>query len=173
MTPEDDIIYEQRTPLYGGFSENDLVEQPAIDLFKSLGWQSVNLYGEFNKGKSPEGRESKRDAILPNRLKAALKKLNPGLPDAARDEAYHTLARERNAIEPIRANAELHDFIRDGVKVKMRGRGGVLQDETIRVVDTLGRPFMRLGIEKMVTFDPAGFIDKNTQCFAGAVQTSP
>src|SRR3712207_3706936 len=29
-----DILYRQETPLYGGFSESDLVEQPAIELFR-------------------------------------------------------------------------------------------------------------------------------------------
>ncbi len=32
-----DIISEQRTPFYGGLSENDLVERPASDLFHALG----------------------------------------------------------------------------------------------------------------------------------------
>jgi hypothetical protein len=42
-----DTPYEQRIPLYGGFPENDLIEQPAIDLFGKLGWKTVNLFGEF------------------------------------------------------------------------------------------------------------------------------
>ena len=49
--------------------------------------QTANLLGEF-AGKSPEGRASKRDAILPARLRLALKKLNPGLPGDALDDAY-------------------------------------------------------------------------------------
>ena len=103
MTPEpggpDDFLSEQETPLYGGFSENDLVEQPAIDLFRDLGWQTANLVGEF-AGKSPEGRASKREAILPTRLRLALKKLNPDLPQEALDDAYLALIRERVAIDP-------------------------------------------------------------------------
>lgn len=61
MTAADDpgnIIFEQRTPLYGGFSEADLVEQPAIDLFATLGWQTANLMSEFIGGTSSQGRAS-------------------------------------------------------------------------------------------------------------------
>jgi type I restriction enzyme, R subunit len=135
MTPTDDFVYEQRPPLYGGFSESDLVEQPAIDLFHELGWAKANLFSEFAKGRSNEGRESKREAHLPDRLRAALRKLNPGLPETALDEAFLALMRERSSIDPIRANGEFYDLLRDGVKVKMRGKGGALQDETIRVID--------------------------------------
>lgn len=61
VTAADDpgnIIFEQRTPLYGGFSEADLVEQPAIDLFATLGWQTANLMSEFIGGTSSQGRAS-------------------------------------------------------------------------------------------------------------------
>lgn len=51
-----------------GFSENDLVEQPAIDLFEELGWQTANRYNEtFGRGGS-EGRESRREVLLPRRF---------------------------------------------------------------------------------------------------------
>ena len=58
------LLHEQTLPLYGGFSENDLVEQPAIALFAELGWATGNLFGEFAHSVSAGGRTSKRDAIL-------------------------------------------------------------------------------------------------------------
>ena len=127
MTPEpggpDDCLREQRTPLYGGFSEADLVEQPAIDLFADLGWRPA-ICSANSPAKSPEGRASKRDAILPKRLRRALKKLNPDLPQDALDDASSELTRERVAIDPIRANSEIHELLRDGVKVEVRGPDG-------------------------------------------------
>jgi type I restriction enzyme R subunit len=111
------------------------VEQPAIDLFAQLGWITGNLFGEFAHGMSIEGRASKRDAILPKRLKSTLKRLNPSLPDPALDEAYAALVRDRSAIDPIRANAEVHALARNGVPVEMRGRGGERKTEIARVVD--------------------------------------
>jgi len=139
MPPADDISFEQRALLYGGFSEVALIERPAIDLFRQLGWQTADLFAEFGGrsggSRSPEGRESKRDAVLPNRLRLTLKRLNPGLDAAALDEAYAALARDRGAIDPVRANAELHELLCDGVKVKVRAPDGALFDETVRVID--------------------------------------
>ena len=40
-----------------GFSENELVEQPAIELFVELGWQTANLYHETY---GPDGSEGRR-----------------------------------------------------------------------------------------------------------------
>jgi type I restriction enzyme R subunit len=119
----------------GGFSEADLVEQPAIDLFAALGWQTANLMGEVTGGASSQGRASKRDVILPGRLRLALKRLNPDLPQEALDDAYSELARGRGAIDPIRANAEFHDLLREGVKVDVCGHDGARIKETVRVIN--------------------------------------
>ena len=131
----DENVYEQRIPLYGGFSENDLIEQPAIDLFGRLGWKTINFFGEFKDGKSSEGRESRRDVILPARLTAALKRLNPYVSETALDEAKKLLVSERRHLEPVRANHEIYELLKGGVKIKMRGPDGALRDETVRVID--------------------------------------
>jgi type I restriction enzyme R subunit len=130
-----EVAYEQRIALYGGFSENDLIEQPAIDLFGQLGWKTINLFGEFKEGGSTEGRESRRDVVLPTRLKAALKRLNPHIPDTGLDEAQKLLTTERRDLAPVRANREVYEFLKDGVKVKLRGPDGALRDETVRIID--------------------------------------
>jgi type I restriction enzyme R subunit len=131
-----DFTYQQPTPAYGGFSEAALVEKPAIKLFASLGWQTADLFAEFSgKGGSAEGRASKRDAVLPNRLRLALKRLNPALPQEALDDALSTLTRERGAIDPIRANAEVHDLLRKGVAIAVRGPDGTRKTEIVRIID--------------------------------------
>ncbi|ESX96702.1 type I restriction endonuclease subunit R [Mesorhizobium sp. LNJC403B00] len=139
MSEGGELIYEQKTTSYRGFSEDELIEQPAIDLFKVLGWQTANLYGEFGTPAtprpSPEGRESRRDAFLPNRLRTALSALNPGLQQSALDEAYALLTSERTALEPARANADLYGMLRDGVKVKVRSPDGSLRDEAVRAIN--------------------------------------
>ena len=58
-----DSSYQQHKPHYGGFSEADLVEQPAIELFAKLGWMTGNLFSEFSGAASAEGRSSKRESI--------------------------------------------------------------------------------------------------------------
>ncbi len=59
------------------YSEDALVEQPTIELFKELGWETANCFREFESGRSPLGRESKGDVVLVQRLRTALEKLNP------------------------------------------------------------------------------------------------
>ena len=43
--------------------------------------------------------------------------------------------RDRSAIDPIRANTEIHELVRDGVKVEVRGPEGARITETVRVID--------------------------------------
>lgn len=135
MPGPSDILYDPEEPLYRGFMEGDLVEQPAINLFAELEWQTANLFGEFAAGKSSEGRESKREAFLPIRLKAALAKLNPTLPASAIEDAFAEITRERSSLDPVRANAELHDVLLNGVKVDIREAGNAARLETLRVID--------------------------------------
>ena len=105
------------------FPRTILSSNPPSTCSRSLGWRTANLMGEFAGGESSEGRASKRDAILPKRLRLALKRLNPDLPQEALDDAFSAITRERGAIDPIRANAEIHELLREGVKVEMRGTG--------------------------------------------------
>jgi type I restriction enzyme R subunit len=60
-----------------GYTENALVEQPAIALLVDLGWEPVNAYHEFDHGASTLGRETKTEVILKARLRPALQRLNP------------------------------------------------------------------------------------------------
>ena len=39
-----------------GYTEDALVEQPAIALLAELGWETVNAYHEFDHGASTLGR---------------------------------------------------------------------------------------------------------------------
>jgi hypothetical protein len=42
-----------------GYTEDALVEQPAIALLAELGWETVNAYHEFDHGASTLGRETR------------------------------------------------------------------------------------------------------------------
>ena len=62
------------------YSENALVEQPAIALFEDLGWVSANCFYEKVGGSaSTLGRETTADVILLLKLRSALERLNPAL----------------------------------------------------------------------------------------------
>jgi len=123
------------TPRSGGFSEDEAVETPAIELFGSLGWDHVNLYEEKFGADGSEGRGSMREAVLPNRLWDALQKLNPNLSAEALRDAAAEIARDRSAMLPTDANAEIYRLLKDGVPVQTRGTDGERKTETVRVID--------------------------------------
>jgi type I restriction enzyme, R subunit len=65
------------------YTEDQLVEQPAVGLFAALGWQAVSAMEEtFGAGGTLE-RETKGEVLLVTRLRAALARLNPSLPSEA------------------------------------------------------------------------------------------
>jgi len=119
-----------------GFNEDDLIEQPCIELFGTLGWDTVNAYDEtfVPGGGHPLGREGKREVVLVSRLRPALERLNPELPPQALDLVIDELTRDRSALSPASANREVYDLLKNGVRVKV-----VVNDEEeallARVID--------------------------------------
>ncbi len=70
------------------YSEDQLVEQPAIGLFAELGWQVAGPPPNAGVAGEPHdagllGRETKGEVVLVSRLRAALERLNPALPPEA------------------------------------------------------------------------------------------
>ena len=58
------------------YTEDQLVEQPAIGLFAELGWQTVVAMEEIFGTGGTLGREASGEVILDSRLRAALTRLN-------------------------------------------------------------------------------------------------
>ena len=59
------------------YSEDQLVEQPAIGLFATLGWQTVSAMEETFGAGGTLGRETKGEVVLVERLRAALVQIQP------------------------------------------------------------------------------------------------
>lgn len=119
----------------GGFSEDAAVESPAVELFQSLGWQHANLYEETFGSEGTEGRATMRDPVLPERLWAALRKLNPHLDADALKDAAAEIVRDRSAMLPVDANAEIYGLLKNGVPVQVRGADGERATEIAHVID--------------------------------------
>lgn len=111
------------------------VELPAIELLQTLGWTHANLYTESFGEKGTEGRESEHQVVLIRRLRAALEKLNPKLPNDAYAQAIEQLARDRSKQLAVNANHEVYDLIKDGVKVTVPDEHGGETTETLRIID--------------------------------------
>lgn len=118
-----------------GYTEDELVEQPAIQLFGELGWETGNLYQEWTPGSSTEGRETDHDVILVPRFKVALTKLNPTIPESGLDQAIETLAHDRSKMIPVNANQDVYKLLKDGVKVEVPDERGGNTTETVRLID--------------------------------------
>ncbi|WP_278348331.1 type I restriction endonuclease subunit R [Stutzerimonas kunmingensis] len=117
------------------YSEDALIEQPAIALFESLGWETGNLYAEWTDGSSSEGRLTQQDVVLGSRLRAALSKLNPDLPKEAIDLVVEELARDRSKLLPVNANQEVYRLVKDGVPVSVTDEHGRNTLKVAKVID--------------------------------------
>src|SRR5579864_209308 len=121
------------------YSEDALVEQPAIALFGRLGYETINAFREKPGKGSVLGRETWHEVVLVPRVRAALRKLNPGVAREAIELAIADVTADRSALSPVHANREMYRLLKDGVKVKMRVEGGVggdaELDETVRIID--------------------------------------
>jgi len=117
------------------YSEDALIEQPAIELLHELGWTPTNLYKETFGEHGTQGRKHNREVILTRRLLAKLKEFNPGLPDDAYSQAVEELTRDRSAMIPVNANQEFYRLIKEGVKVPIKNEDGSTTFETLKVID--------------------------------------
>lgn len=117
------------------YSEDTLVEQPAIALFESLGWETGNLYAEWTGSSSSEGRQTQQDVVLEGRLRAALSKLNPDLPSNAINLVVEELARDRSKLLPVNANQEVYRLLKDGVPVSVTDEHGHNALKVAKVID--------------------------------------
>src|SRR6266487_1781381 len=115
-------------------SEARLVEQPAIELFTELGYETVNAYKEID-GVNILGRETTSEVVLVPRLRAALQRLNPALSTEAIKLAIEELTRPRNVLSLVNANREVYRLLKDGVRVRIRAIEGGETVETVRVID--------------------------------------
>lgn len=118
------------------YTEDQLVEQPAIGLFEDLGWETVSAAEETFGAAGTLGRTAKSEAVLTGRLRTALERLNPTLPPEAITSAIDELTRNRSAMSMAAANREVHELLKQGIKVSVpdRERGGQ-KPERVRVID--------------------------------------
>ena len=118
------------------YSENQLVEQPAIALLKEMGWHTQDCSNEFESDiEIRTGREAKSDVVLTDRLRAALERLNPDATEDAIDAAIEELTQSRAVMNPVEANREIYNLLKDGVKVTVTDPN--TQEETVSVIKVI------------------------------------
>ncbi len=118
------------------YSEDQLVEQPAIRLFKELDWDTTSALEEVLGPGGTLDRETKSEVVLISRLRAVLVRLNPALPPEAITSAIDELIRNRSATSLAGANREVSELLREGVKVSVSDREhGGQKTERVRIID--------------------------------------
>jgi type I restriction enzyme R subunit len=110
----------------------DHIEQSALEILKELGYEVL-----FGPDIGPEGtkeRERYQDVVLAARLHEAVGRLNPTLPEPAREEAVRKVIREISP-DAIFDNRQFHLLLVDGVDVEYRRTDGELRTEKARLID--------------------------------------
>lgn len=99
----------------------NIIEQSAIEILQSHGWEYAN-----GKEISPEGlfceRESFSQVILLNRLRSAIAKINPAIPLDAQEAAIQKVLRIASP-ELLHNNEEFHRLLVEKVKIPYQQNG--------------------------------------------------
>jgi type I restriction enzyme R subunit len=118
------------------YTEDQLVEQPAIGLFAELGWQTLSAQDELFGMTGTLQRETKGEAVLISRLRNSLTKLNPTIPSETINAAVDELTRDRSAMSLEAANREIYLLLKEGIPVSIPDREhGGQKPERLRVID--------------------------------------
>lgn len=114
-----------------------MVQQTTAEyLEKELGWNAVYAYNneDFGPG-SLLGRASDREVVLTRPLREKLMALNPGLPDAAYDDAVRQITAIVASQTLAATNREKYAQMCDGVQVTFRNDRGERVRQRLRVLD--------------------------------------
>ena len=119
------------------YTEDALVQQTTADyLEQQLGWESIYAHNAEDFGPNSRlGRASDREVVLTRYLSAALRSLNPGLPDAAYDDAVRQITAIAASQTLVAANREQYDLLRDGVLVTFHNDKGERVRQRLKVFD--------------------------------------
>ena len=109
-----------------------IVEEAALEWLDELDWNVAH-----GPDISPDGAMAERanysEVVLASRLRSALARLNPDLPQSALDDAFRKLIRPAGATLESR-NRAFHRMLIDGVTVEYR-HGSAIRGAQARVID--------------------------------------
>ncbi|MBN1303331.1 MAG: type I restriction endonuclease subunit R [Anaerolineales bacterium] len=107
------------------------IEELALDTLAENGY--AVLYGP-DLADGPQAERALTEVILQARLRAAIDRLNPGIPPAARDEAYR-IALRVPALTLLENNLAFHHLLTDGVDVKFGVGEGKSRTDKVWLID--------------------------------------
>jgi len=117
------------------YTEDALVEQPAIDIFRDMGWETANAFNETPTNCFVTGRETNMEVVFKARLRPALERLNPNLPDEALNEAINQFLADKSMKTIVGANQDTYEMLRDGIQVRFRDSDHEMKEERVKLID--------------------------------------
>lgn len=118
------------------YSEDGLVETATQQVLEELGWEVKYAWKQETFGLDGLlGRENKSQVILSRYLLAALKLNNPGLPDAAYQQAIDQIS-EKVADQTLgKINQQKYKLFKEGVEVSFTNTDGEIEKRKLKVFD--------------------------------------
>jgi type I restriction enzyme R subunit len=110
-----------------------LVEEAALSWFTELGYSCLGaeaLAPTLSHGE----RKSYGEVVLVARLREAIRRLNPAIPEEAREEALRKVLRVGTPAL-VQTNRAFHRMLRDGVPVEYPRSDGSIAGDHVRLVD--------------------------------------
>jgi len=109
------------------------VEEAALSWFTELGY-GVAHGPDIAPGEAQAERDALNDVVLVRRLQDAVRRLNPKIPEEAREEAIRKLLRQETP-SLVANNRRFHAMLRDGVEIEYRRSDGSIAGDRVRLVD--------------------------------------
>ena len=109
------------------------VEEAALSWFSELGY-GVAHGPDIAPGEAQAERDSLNDVVLVRRLQDAVQRLNPKIPEEAREEAVRKLLRQETP-SLVANNRRFHAMLRDGVEIEYKRPDGSIAGDRVRLVD--------------------------------------
>ena len=110
-----------------------IVEEAALEWFGELGY-AVGHGPHMAPGEPAAERDSFGEVVLVGRLREAIRRLNPAIPDEARDEALRKVLRVGTP-SLTQTNRAFHKMLRDGVDVEYPRPDGSIKGDKVILVD--------------------------------------
>jgi type I restriction enzyme R subunit len=114
------------------FTES-VVEEAALEWFQNLGY-TVGHGPQIGPGEPSAERATFADVVLVERLREALSRINPALPEEAREEALRKVLRVSTP-SLVQSNRAFHKLLRDGVDVDYARPDGTTKHDQAWLVD--------------------------------------
>ena len=118
------------------YTESDL-ERATLEWFAELGYSVV---GGPEIAPPPDGEKPERanylDVVLVERLKCAIAKFNPEIPEEAKEEALRKVLRVPTTSPSLIVNNKVfHSMLRDGIDIEYKRTDGSIAGDKVKLLD--------------------------------------